>query len=270
MGKITEIGLYTPAGATANIMLHGAHVTSWQPIPGKEMLFLGKKADFASNSAIRGGIPIIFPQFSDRGELLKHGFARRMDWALEKLNRTSAIFSLQESIHTLEIWPYKFRATYNVILEKNALALNLEITNTDKKPITFTSALHTYLGVSNIHDARISGLEGTQFIDENNRIGRTNTQLGPVKVKGEIDRVYLNAPGEINLQSKSFSLDVQSIGFKDVVIWNPGPEKAKTISDLDANEYKKFVCIEPAAIIDPVELAPRERWTGIQKILMVE
>ena len=269
MRNITEVGLYTTAGASANIMLHGAHVTSWQPIPGKEVLFLSKKARFANNSSIRGGVPIIFPQFSDTGELPKHGFARRIDWSLEKLNRTSAVFSLQENEHTLEVWPCKFRATYNVLLEKNALSLNLEIANMDKKPIAFTSALHSYFGVSNIHDARISGLEEIHYTDENNKIDRINTQIGPVKVKGEIDRIYLNAPGEIILNSKDISLVVQSIGFKDLVVWNPGPDKVKTISDLDAKEYKKFICIESATVIDPVHLAPRERWMGIQKIIMV-
>src|SRR5688572_7125484 len=67
-------------GAVAEISLHGAHVLSWQPSPGRERLYMSPRASFAEGAAIRGGIPVIFPQFGGRGSMLKHGFARLLDW----------------------------------------------------------------------------------------------------------------------------------------------------------------------------------------------
>ncbi len=67
-------------GAVAEISLHGAHVLSWQPSPGRERLYLSPRASFADDAAIRGGIPVIFPQFGGRGTMLKHGFARLLEW----------------------------------------------------------------------------------------------------------------------------------------------------------------------------------------------
>ena len=50
-------------GATALVALHGAHVLSWIPADGRERLFLGERAIYAEGAAIRGGVPVIFPQF---------------------------------------------------------------------------------------------------------------------------------------------------------------------------------------------------------------
>ena len=79
-GNMPKMVLSTADGARAEIYLHGAHLTSWVPAGGSEALFLSPKAEFVQGSAIRGGVPVIFPQFSDLGPLPKHGFARTLDW----------------------------------------------------------------------------------------------------------------------------------------------------------------------------------------------
>ncbi|HJW45969.1 MAG TPA: hypothetical protein VJ484_05715, partial [Lysobacter sp.] len=63
----------------AAIATHGAQVLSWQCC-GRERLYLSPRATFTPGQAIRGGVPVIFPQFSDRGSGLRHGFARLYDW----------------------------------------------------------------------------------------------------------------------------------------------------------------------------------------------
>jgi len=81
-------------GASALVALHGAHVLSWIPANGRERLFLSDRAVFDGHAAIRGGIPVIFPQFSDRGLLPKHGFARTRTWAFDGIEEDEAVFEL--------------------------------------------------------------------------------------------------------------------------------------------------------------------------------
>ena len=71
-----------PSGSSADVYLNGAHVTSWIPAGGKEVLFMGKTASFAPGDPIRGGIPVVFPQFANTGPLPQHGFARKTEWQL--------------------------------------------------------------------------------------------------------------------------------------------------------------------------------------------
>ena len=67
--------LRTKAGAAAVVSLHGAQVLSWTPPGGADRLYLSPQAVFDGRTAIRGGIPLCFPQFADLGSLPQHGFA---------------------------------------------------------------------------------------------------------------------------------------------------------------------------------------------------
>ena len=73
------IRLDTDHGDSALVALHGAQVLSWT-VAGRERLYLSPRALFDGRSAIRGGIPLCFPQFNQRGPLPKHGFARNLAW----------------------------------------------------------------------------------------------------------------------------------------------------------------------------------------------
>jgi hypothetical protein len=76
------VRLLAPDGASATVALHGGHVLSWVPAGGRECLYLSPRSGYAPGQAIRGGVPVIFPQFSDRGPLKRHGFARVVPWQL--------------------------------------------------------------------------------------------------------------------------------------------------------------------------------------------
>ena len=73
---LDAVELRAPDGARATVLLHGGHVVSWVPAGADEQLYLSPKSSFAPGSAIRGGVPVIFPQFNTRGPLQRHGFAR--------------------------------------------------------------------------------------------------------------------------------------------------------------------------------------------------
>jgi glucose-6-phosphate 1-epimerase len=76
-------------GARVEACTHGAQVTSWKPASGEERLFLSDRSTFAPDAAIRGGVPIIFPQFGGMGALPKHGFARVVEWEAVRAGRAS-------------------------------------------------------------------------------------------------------------------------------------------------------------------------------------
>ena len=44
--------------------------------------------------------------------------------------------------------------------------MELETRNEAQEPLTYEEALHTYFAVADIHQASVSGLEGTTFIDK--------------------------------------------------------------------------------------------------------
>src|SRR3954464_3423545 len=79
---MSTVLLSHPSGSSADVYLNGAHVTSWTPAGGKDVLFMGKTASFAPGDPIRGGIPVVWPQFANIGALPQHGFARKSEWRL--------------------------------------------------------------------------------------------------------------------------------------------------------------------------------------------
>ena len=250
----------TSDGARAEIRRHGAHVTSWTTADGEEQLYLSGRSAVRDGAAIRGGVPIIFPQFSTFGPLPRHGFARTRAWDADGDGR----FRLRDDEATRAIWPHAFDATYAVDVVDRALRLVLTIANTGPEPFEFTAALHTYLR-ADLRDVTIDGLTGVRYRDQTAG-GAERVDEGPLRFAGEVDRIYLDAPGVVRLRDGARTVDVSAAGFPDVVVWNPGETLAATIGDLDPGGWRRFVCIEAAAIARPVRLAPNESWTGRQEL----
>ena len=63
--KMTTFTLSHPSGASVTVDPFGATVVSWILPSGKQMFYLSKLADAEGKRAIRGGIPVIFPQFNN-------------------------------------------------------------------------------------------------------------------------------------------------------------------------------------------------------------
>jgi len=49
------------------------------------------------------------------------------------------------------------------------------------------------------------------------------------------------------------------------IVWNPGAADTAALSDMENDEYQRFVCIEPAQLT-PVNLAPGAQWQGHYRI----
>jgi glucose-6-phosphate 1-epimerase len=261
------VQLKSPGGASVRLSPYGAHVLSWVPAGGAERLYLSPKAEFRPGAPIRGGVPVIFPQFAGLGPLPKHGFARILPWEVAHLTETRAVFWLSENEMTRSLWPHRFLAEYTVRLEDTVLEMSLSVTNTDITPFAFTAALHTYLAVEDARAAAVEGLEGLIYRDSTDSDRERRETIPAVTFPGEVDRIYLALVTPLRLLAGGRTLGIEADGFPDAVIWNPGPEKGAALADLEPDGYRRFVCVEAAAAGQPVSLAPGGIWRGMQRLV---
>ncbi|MBL8482468.1 MAG: D-hexose-6-phosphate mutarotase [Rhodocyclaceae bacterium] len=264
--------LRAPDGAEALILQHGAHILSWVPAGGSERLYLSERAVLDGKSAVRGGVPLIFPQFAERGPGPRHGFARTHSWQAV-LTRAGpdfalATYSLRSDDATRSLWPHDFLAEFTLSVGGQRLDMELSITNTGTQPFQFSSALHTYLRVADVETVRLEGLQGARY-EAPDAPGRRRDDAPGLIVDGEIDRLYCAAPDTLLLREPHRALALQSAGFPDVVVWNPWEQQCKRMADMPPDGFRRMLCVEAALAAAPLELAPRAEWTGRQTLLAV-
>lgn len=264
------IRLSTAQGDTALVALHGAQVLSWVA-GGRERLYLSPKAVFDGRSAIRGGIPLCFPQFNQRGPLPKHGFARNLAWAAQvplsdtEQDATVLRLRLHSSPTTQAIWPQHFEAQLALTLGEGLLRVQLDVCNTGITLWEFTTALHTYLAVDAVESTRLEGLEGCARWDAVR--DQHGLQSGAVTIAGEYDRVFRAPVQPMRLHDGPHSLQIsQSQSLGSTVVWNPGASLSSRLPDLPADGYRSMLCVEAAQIDELVPLAPAEPWQGWQEL----
>lgn len=257
-------------GARAEIYLHGGHVTSWVPAGGEERLFLSSSSAFGPNSSIRGGVPVIFPQFSNEGPLPKHGFVRRMDWQFVQAHPAeagvTAILRLQANDESRRIWPFEFLLELAITLGGAQLELALNAANPGTQPFSFTAALHTYLRVADIHTTALGGLGGLPYLDKTGQATQRVQPEGDLRFTSEVDRIYYAATGPLTVREEKRSLQVTTSGFTDTVVWNPWAALNQAMADLEPEGYRRMVCVEAVTVGQPVILRPAQRWQGIQRL----
>ena len=253
-------------GATALVALYGAHILSWIPAGGRERLFLSDRAVFDGHTAIRGGIPVIFPQFSDRGLLPKHGFARTSPWTFAGIQGDAALFELVDDGSRDPVWPHPFATRLRIALDATRLTVALEIENTGEHAFAFTAALHSYLRVDDIAHAAVEGLQGCDFEDSANGGTLHRQHDYDVTFAGEMDRIYNDVVAPLVLVDGTHRLDIEQDGFGDAVVWNPGAHLCARIADLAPHDWRRFACVEAAQVLQAVVLEPGECWTGLQRL----
>ncbi|GBF93444.1 glucose-6-phosphate 1-epimerase [Raphidocelis subcapitata] len=267
---LDKVVLKTPQGASSEVFLHGAHVTSFKTASGKDVMFLSKESVFKPPKAIRGGVPVCFPQFGQLGPLGQHGFARNTAFEVVESSDSSVTLLLKASGREDERYPHPFELRVSVKLEDEALTQEMTATNTGDKPMDFTCALHTYFSVSSIEKVHVEGLDGVGYTDSLQG-GKPLTQDGPVVFRQEVDRIYLATPDTIKIvdEGAGSCVEITKTGFPDAVVWNPWIDKSKAMGDFGDDEYQVMLCIEPAvAGSGAVTLAPGKRWTGTQSLAL--
>jgi glucose-6-phosphate 1-epimerase len=260
--------LCLPNGDAVRVAEHGAHVLSWTA-SGRERLFLSASSAFDGLAPIRGGIPVCWPQFNQRGPLPKHGFARQSRWRPgEARVRDDAIefdLHLEDGDATRALWPVSFQARFTVRLEPARLKVSLELLNPGPGALTFTGALHTYLAVDEVTRVEVSGLQGQPEWDSlTDMHGRAESAL---RFREEFDRVYAAPRGPIRVTESDRCVTLsQSPEWAEVVVWNPGPFKGESLPDMAPGGWRRMLCVEAAQVFEPVVLSPGARWQGWQAL----
>jgi glucose-6-phosphate 1-epimerase len=118
------------------------------------------------------------------------------------------------------------------------------VRNTGNEAFPFAAALHTYFLIDDIASVRIDGVETEELV-----------------ITDKFDRVYEAVAPRQALVDGGVVLTLRQEGFTDAVVWNPGAEDAAALADMADEEYRRFVCIEPALLNGPA-LPPGQSWVG--------
>lgn len=255
-GGLPCVRVTTPR-VSGEVYLHGAHVTSWKPTEEEEALFVSSKTRWQDGTAIRGGVPVCFPWFSERTEDPKspaHGLVRTKSWQLEAIthadNNVTVALSSSADAATKKYWLGEFNVLFCVTFGEQ-LRLELIVANRGDLSFRFEEALHAYYRVGNVEGVKLHGLGGVTYIDKTD--GRKEKhQRGDVVLTGETDRIYRNTSAAVEIEDRGLRRRVliAKEGSRDTVVWNPWTDKAKAMSDMGAEQWRQFVCVETCNVGD--------------------
>ncbi|KAJ1919266.1 hypothetical protein IWQ60_007284 [Tieghemiomyces parasiticus] len=264
-----------PSGSSCEIDKLGATVTSWR-VQDRERLFVSRKAVRDGTKPIRGGIPLVFPQFG-QGPLMpgQHGFARKLYWTYTGVARDDptevlVAFELKDSDATRSSgWAHAFKLTYVVTLGADTLGTHLAVTNTDKTPFKFTPLLHTYFATPDITEVRVHDLKSLNYTDKVREAQAYYEDRDAVTFDAEVDRIYHGAPNIIHLDvDPRTTILIKKNNLRDVVVWNPWADKAQEMADFADEEYKSMFCVEAGTVHEAVSLQPSQTWEAGQQLII--
>ncbi len=241
--------------ACAGIALHGGHVLSFKPMGQEDLIWMSDTAIFDGKTALRGGIPVCWPWFG-RIAAPAHGFARNSTWELiehrDNENGVIVELGLTSNECTRQIWPHLFNARLLVEVTEQ-LKVTLKVENVDDHEWTFSGALHTYLNLGDIKQAKVTGM-GLEYIDslQNADVIQGAQEL---MLSDTIDRVYTQPEEKILVEDPVMNrtLTVTNHGHNSAVLWNPWKEGAQAMGDMPNDGYETFLCVESALHAPSIE-----------------
>jgi len=244
----------------------GASVISWV-CDGQERLFLSPMAIRDGPKAIRGGIPVVFPQFGP-GKMKQHGFARISNWTLAKQEADSVLLTLSPNKLSKEMWGNTdFKLEYKVNLVNGKLITTLRVHNpANATTLHYDVCLHTYYLISHVDNMRVYGVRGYPYSDRASKGEEVMDQEAGVTVSRYVDRVYEESDADLVISDKGFKTRLiikKSVNLKSTVLWNPWIERAKRTGDLPDEGYKRMMCVEPLVRNETLE-------SGLSKEYVVE
>jgi glucose-6-phosphate 1-epimerase len=195
----------------------GAQILSAKFIKDKNIFYKSLLNEFGK--ICRGGIPILFPQIANKGNLKKYGFVRDIEWELVYEHQDEAQTIIKYDCHLdsqdCPEWPYNAKLSLFCEMGINLCSFKLIVINMDNKPFAFTGGLHPYFAISSRDNIIINVLDAASYLDSFPNI--------PFSLDGNalIDRLYeSNKP--VNFFNGINCLNIQCKGFENWMIWNPG------------------------------------------------
>lgn len=262
--------------ARLELYLQGAHVTRYQPAANHEVLWMSDTAVYAPGKVLRGGIPLCWPWFgphpknSDRPQ---HGYARRSRFSVLSTSAdaesTSMILALDPAAAPYPEWQDRAQLEVEFRLS-DSLWMEMRTFNVSDSALTLSNAWHTYFSISGRDRVTLPGVTGLTYLDKPQRYKQLQ-QTDAIAIRGEIDRVYLVPPPEIELldSARQTKTSISTWGNQNLVVWNPGEANAKTMADFDDRGFEQMLCIEPANALDQsIQLKPGECHRLGQKITL--
>jgi glucose-6-phosphate 1-epimerase len=249
---------------SATLALQGAHLLSFVPQGGRELLWLSPKALFVKTKAIRGGIPLCMPWFGRHPDgLPAHGFARSLNWdvcEVEILNNGAikVVLELHDTSETQALWPHAFEFRLEITVGRE---LTVKVTAENRSAIAapFSQAFHSYLAVPDVRDVQITGLDGCNYVDTLLEGRPQLLQTGDLQVQAMTDRVYLGVPSEQCVKHTAGQIKIVS-DTHCAIVWNPW-EGAANVADIGQDNHLGFICVERGDVLgNAVLIAPGESY----------
>uniref|UniRef100_A0A7R9WVA2 glucose-6-phosphate 1-epimerase n=1 Tax=Craspedostauros australis TaxID=1486917 RepID=A0A7R9WVA2_9STRA len=274
---------HSKSGSQCKIHSYGATVISFKAgAEGRECLFLSRDAKMDGSKAIRGGIPLVFPQFGQPDKSMpQHGFLRRNTWTqLQAFDDDEAAgVSYQLALKSVQearggIWAedtaFDCVCTYDIKITPTKMITTLSFENTGDKAFEFQTLQHTYFHVDD-HAAYdptkcfVKGLEGYNLVD---KIDSANTGKicgsDSVVLDALTDRVYEPPSGTnkvdvaVGVGGSAGTVKMVATGTVDgkevpvsCVVWNPFKDNAASMSDFGDDQYVDMICVEPGILGSP-------------------
>lgn len=247
-GGLTRAVIHSDACA-GELYLHGSHVTAWQPRDQQPVLFTSTQAVFADGKPIRGGVPICFPWFGPHPaepDAPMHGVVRTKTWDLRRTTQQGGDITLELETHAGDLHAI-FAVTFG-----STLTMTLTAVNRGAKVQQISDALHTYLAVGDVRNVHVTGLKGLTYQSKVHNNERFTEDAAELRLTGRTDRVYLNNPGSCVVHDPDLKrrIVVAKQGSNSTVVWNISAEAVNTLSDMAADEWPRYLCIEAANALD--------------------
>ncbi|GJV50794.1 putative glucose-6-phosphate 1-epimerase [Tanacetum coccineum] len=182
----------------------------------------------------------------DKYTLEQHGFARNRLWTLDEdpsplpavNSQSNADLLIKSTEEDLKTWPFRkfvhyiFELRIRITVSAGKLTLVPRVRNVDNKAFTFTLSLRNYFSVSDVSEVRVEGLETLDYLDNTLKRERYTEQADAITFDGE-------------------------------------DKKAKAILDLGDEDYNTMLCLDAAAVENPINIKPCEEWRGRQELSIV-
>jgi glucose-6-phosphate 1-epimerase len=152
-----------------------------------------------------------------------------------------------------------FKLAFELIIG-SSLTMRLTVANDSSQPLHFEEAMHTYYEVVDVHEASVTGLEPTSFIDKTDNFRVKPPAHAPIAFTTFTDRVYENTAATCVITDVpgKREITVAKTNSNTTVVFNPWKE----LPDMGPDEWHEMLALETVnAASNAVTLEPGKTHT---------